>query len=169
MSRNATKITGFFLWLSVVCGTAVGAQNVDVLNLRPHGDEGVQHDGALSDTQEPITFEFSAAGATTDPTGLFTDEEVNEGGSNVQPPIWYSTFPVDGGVVTLAILVDRWCGARECPFRFRLEVDGSSMVLRSHVGRNYGMICQNTDAMTVDPIDLTLTACGTVIDLKAAR
>lgn len=118
--------------------------------------------------KQPISFEFTEVGATVDPTGLFSEDEITEGGSDVQPSIWYSTFPVDGGEVTLAILADKWCSAHECPFRFRLTTD-SGMVLLSEVSPAYGMICQDTDAMTVDPIDLTVQACGNVIDLKAAR
>lgn len=118
--------------------------------------------------EEPITFTASELGITTDPTGLFSDEELAEGGSVVQPSIWASTFPIDGGSVTMAVMIDRWCGAQECPFRFRLEVDNGPVLL-SHVGRNFGMVCQDKDAMTVDPIELTVTACGVVIDLKTAR
>ncbi|MDA7966220.1 hypothetical protein [Ruegeria sp.] len=121
---------------------------------------------AFADT--PITFSKIEIGAPTDPTGLFTDEEVSEGGSVVQPSIWYSVFPVDGGKVTLAVLVDRWCGLSECPFRFRIETD-DGMELRSHFGRAHGMICQDRSSMTVDPIELVLTACGNEIDLKQAR
>lgn len=33
-----------------------------------------------------------------------------EGGSDVQPSVWYARFPVRGGEVTLAVLVDAWCG-----------------------------------------------------------
>lgn len=115
----------------------------------------------------PITFEMAEIGALTDPTGLFTDDEVEQGGSVVQPSIWYSTFPVDGGEVTLSILVDRWCGLSECPYRFRLETEDGTE-LRSHFGRAHGMICQDRSSMTVDPIELVLTACGNEIDLKQA-
>lgn len=117
---------------------------------------------------QPISFQFTDVGDPVDPTGLFTDEELVEGGSDVQPSIWYATFPVDGGEVDFAILVDKWCGAHECPYRFRLTTD-SGMTLHSSSGDAYGMVCQDTDSMTVDPIDLTITACGSVIDLKAAR
>ncbi|WP_299501360.1 hypothetical protein [uncultured Roseobacter sp.] len=114
-----------------------------------------------------LTFEVTEVGALTDPTGLFTEEEVEQGGSVVQPSVWYSTFPVDGGEITLSILVDRWCGLSECPFRFRIETeDGTEM--RSHFGRAHGMICQDRSSMTVDTIELVLTACGNEIDLKQA-
>ena len=62
---------------------------------------------AASADQVPMEFAFSAVGAETDPTGLFTREEVAEGGSQVQSSVWYSTTPVDGGRMTLAILVDQ--------------------------------------------------------------
>lgn len=123
--------------------------------------------GALLADNAPITFEMTEIGTLTDPTGLFTNEEVEEGGSVVQPSIWFSTFPVDGGEITLAILVDRWCGLSECPFRFRIETkDGTE--LRSHFGRAHGMVCQDRSSMTVDPVELVLTACGNDIDLKRA-
>lgn len=117
---------------------------------------------------QPITFEFTDVGDPVDPTGLFTDEELAEGGSDVQPSISYATFRVDGGRVDLAILADKWCGTQECPYRFRLTTD-SGMVLNSFSGDAYGMVCQGMDSMTFDPIDLTITACGFEIDLKAAR
>lgn len=122
----------------------------------------------LQGSFEPIEFEFAATGATSDPTELFTDEEVDEGGSNVQPAIWHTTFPVDGGTVTMAILVDRWCGTQECPYRFRIEAD-NGLILRSHLGESYGMICQDVDSMTMNPIELLVRACGATIDLKTAR
>lgn len=115
--------------------------------------------------QEPIAFEYADVGIETDPTGLFTDEELAEGGSDVQSPIWYSTFEVDGGEVTMAILVDRWCGISECPVRFRLVAD-NGLKLQSHSPPAFDMICQDTDAMTVDPIELVVTACAAEFDLK---
>lgn len=123
--------------------------------------------GDLSAEEVPLIFQSTETGALTDPTDLFTNEEIEEGGSVVQPSIWYSTFSVDGGEVTLAILVDRWCGLAECPFRFRLEAEGG-VVLHSHFGRAHGMICQDRSSMTVDPVELVLTACGNEIDLKKA-
>lgn len=124
--------------------------------------------GVLQADTAPLTFDSTEIGSMTDPTGLFTDEEVKQGGSVVQPSIWYSTFPVDGAEITLSILIDRWCGLSECPFRFRIETD-DGMELRSHFGRAHGMICQDRSSMTVDPIELVLTACGNEIDLKQAR
>jgi hypothetical protein len=126
---------------------------------------------AMADTPSdsvPIEFDFIEVGAGVDPNGLWSEEEIEEGGSAVQPSIWYATFPVDGGEASLSILVDKWCGAQECPFRFRLNSD-SGMWLKSHEEPAYGMICQDTDSMTVDPIELTVRACGNVIDLKMAR
>lgn len=123
--------------------------------------------GVLLADSAPISFEMTEIGALTDPTGLFTGEEVEQGGSIVQPSIWYSTFPVDGGAITLSILVDRWCGLSECPFRFRIETEDSTE-MRSHFGRAHGMICQDRSSMTVDPVELVLTACGVEIDLKQA-
>ena len=123
--------------------------------------------GDLSAEEVPPIFESTETGALTDPTGLFTDEEVEQGGSVVQPSIWYSTFPVDGGEVTLAILVDRWCGLSECPYRFRIEAEGG-MELHSHFPPAHGMICQDRSSMTVDPVELVLTACGNQINLKQA-
>ena len=167
MLSKLTKIACHFLLLACFSVDTATAHSWHVHNA------GEDHERVESDAppgiQEPITFEFANTGATEDPTGLFSAEELEQGGSTVQPPIWYSTFPVDGGEVTLAILVDRWCGAQECPYRFRLEVADGSMTLHSHLGQNYGMICQNTDSISVDPIELTVTACGALIDLKEAR
>ena len=121
---------------------------------------------ALSDGI-PLTFETTEIGELTDPTGLFTDEEVQQGGSVVQPSIWHATFPVDGGEVTLSVLVDRWCGLSECPFRFIVRAE-NGMELRSHNPPAHGMVCQDRSSMTVDPVELILTACGNEIDLKQA-
>lgn len=77
---------------------------------------------ALHAENVPITFEMSEIGTLSDPTGLFSDEEVEQGGSVVQPSIWFSTFPVDGGEVTLSILVDRWCGLSEWSSRKATQV-----------------------------------------------
>lgn len=107
-------------------------------------------------------------GTTSDPTGLWNDEEVAEGGSNTIPPIQHASFRVDGGEATLAVLVGPWCGMADCPYRFRLKTDGGQ-VLRSHGPGDYGMICQSDEPFMADPIELILTACGQVIDLKAAR
>ena len=123
--------------------------------------------GALLADETPLSFEMTEIGALTDPTGLFTDEEVEQGGSVVQPSIWHSTFPVDGGEVTLSVLVDRWCGLSECPFRFIITAD-NGMELRSHNPPAHGMICQDRSSMTVDTVELVVTACGNQIDLKQA-
>lgn len=122
----------------------------------------------------PVVFEVSEAGAASDPTGLFSDEEVKEGGTPSMPSVWYSTFPVDGGEVTLSVLANAWCGMADCPFRFRIRSTDGSFSLQGFEPPNYGMICQafmegESSAITYDPIALTIDACGTVIDLKAAR
>lgn len=109
-----------------------------------------------------------APGTASDPTGLWTDMEVGEGGSDTIPPIQHASFRVDGGEVTLAVLVGPWCGMADCPYRFRLETD-DGQALRSHGPGDYGMICQSDEPFTADPIDLILLACGQVVDLKAAR
>ena len=114
-----------------------------------------------------LNFETTEVGELTDPTGLFTKEEIEQGGSVVQPSIWHVTYPVDGGEVTLSILVDRWCGLSECPFRFLVRAE-NGMELRSHNPPAHGMVCQDRSSMTVDPVELILTACGNEIDLKQA-
>ena len=119
----------------------------------------------------PITFLNIGDGGSSDPLGLFSDEEIAEGGSDVQPSIWYATYPVDGGEVDLSILVDAWCGMRDCPFRHRIRNTKGDVV---HVGfrpPQFGMICQGFSgetpgAITYDPINLTIQACGLTIDLK---
>ncbi|MBE0599956.1 MAG: hypothetical protein IH568_01435 [Burkholderiaceae bacterium] len=119
----------------------------------------------------PITFLTIESGERSDPLGLFSEEEISEGGSDVQPSIWYATFPVDGGEVDLSILVDAWCGMSECPFRHRIRDSKGDVV---HVGfrpPQFGMICQGffgetPDAITYDPIHLTIQACGQTLDLK---
>ncbi|NJM81829.1 MAG: hypothetical protein HC844_04400 [Tabrizicola sp.] len=121
--------------------------------------------------QVPITFLTIGIGDSRDPLGLFSDEEIAEGGSDVQPSIWYATFPVDGGEVDLSILVDAWCGISECPFRHRIRDSNGDVV---HVGfrpPQFGMICQGffgetPDAITYDPINLTIQACGQTLDMK---
>ena len=118
--------------------------------------------------QMPIQFEEAPIGAMSDPTGLWTDDEVAESRVPSLPPIAHSTFPVDGGEATLAILQGAWCGTADCPYRFRLTTDGGA-VLHSHAVGDYGMTCQSTDFFTVDPIDLTVRACDQTIDLKTAR
>ena len=120
----------------------------------------------------PVVFSEAEIGALSDPTGLFSDEEVAEGGAagsvTPVPSILYAILPVDGGTVTLAILENAWCGLSECPYRFRLETD-SGMTLLSHHGREAGMICQARELMSYDPVTLTMTACNAVIDFKDAR
>lgn len=115
--------------------------------------------------QVPIVFEHTEVGSLTDPTGLFSDEELKDGGSVVQPSIWYSTFSVEGGQVIMTVLFDAWCGVRECPVRYRLVAD-SGLELDSHQSPDFGMICQDTDSMTVDPVELVIRACDAEIDLK---
>ena len=118
--------------------------------------------------QVPIHFEEAPMDATSDPTGLWTDDEVAESRVPTLSPLVYSTFRVDGGEATLAILQGAWCGTADCPYRFRLTTDGGE-VLRSHAAGDYGMTCQSTDFFSVDPIDLTVRACDQTIDLKTAR
>lgn len=116
----------------------------------------------------PLAFVASEMGATTDPTGLWTDAEIVEGGSDVQPPISYASIPVDGGTLTIARLVDRWCGTQDCPYRFRLETSDGRAYL-SHGSGDYGMACGSDQGYAVDPVELVMTACGQEIDLKTAR
>ena len=123
---------------------------------------------AANDLAVPIRFELSAKDAAHDPTGLWTDEEVAESHVPALAPIAYATFPVDGGVVTFAVLQGAWCGMTDCPYRFRLETDAGK-VFRSHGGGDYGMSCQSLESYLVDPIDLVVGACGQPIDLKSAR
>lgn len=68
-------------------------------------------------TAEPlllVPFQTTKTGQMRDPTGLWSPAEVAEGGSDVQPSVWYARFSVRGGEVMLAILVDVWCGMSEC-------------------------------------------------------
>jgi len=109
----------------------------------------------------PIQFTPVELGATTDPTGLWTPAEIAEGGSVVQPSIWYATFPVDGGEVTISALLDHWCSMSECPYRIRLTAPAVGLDLRGE-----GMACQARDTFTYDPVALTITACAQTIDLK---
>lgn len=109
----------------------------------------------------PIQFTSVELGATVDPTGLWTPQEVAEGGSVVQPSIWHSTFPVEGGEVTISVLVDHWCGMAECPYRVRLTAPAAGLDLRGE-----GMACQARDTFTYDPVALTISACAQTIDLK---
>ena len=163
-SKRARFCNMLFASLIVMAGPTA-AHDFGVLNIdRPKKPASGDAPSAI---QEPITFQGVMIGAAIDPTGLFSDAELEEGGSTVQPPIWHSTFPVDGGEVTLAILVDRWCGLSECPFRFVIQAD-NGMRLHSHNPPAHGMMCQDRSSITVDPIKLVLTACGTEIDLKQA-
>lgn len=114
--------------------------------------------------QLPIYFNPVEINATADPTELWTPSEILEGGSVVQPSIWHSTFPVDGGEVTISVLVDHWCSMTECPYRIRLTAPALGVELRGE-----GMACQARDIFTYDPIDLTVTACAQTIDLKELR
>lgn len=109
----------------------------------------------------PIQFTPVELGATTDPTGLWTSAEIAEGGSVVQPSIWYATFPVDGGEVSISVLLDHWCGMAECPYRVRLTAPAAGLDLRGE-----GMACQARDTFTFDPVALTISACAQTIDLK---
>ena len=109
----------------------------------------------------PVRFTPVELGATTDPTGLWTPEEIAEGGSVVRPSIWHSTFPVDGGEVTISILLDHWCSMAECPYRVRLMAPAAGLDLRGE-----GMVCQARDTFTIDPVALTISACAQTIDLK---
>ncbi|WP_143413039.1 hypothetical protein [Haematobacter missouriensis] len=114
--------------------------------------------------QLPIYFNHVEINETADPTELWTPSEILEGGSVVQPSIWHSTFPVDGGEVTMSVLVDHWCSMTECPYRIRLTAPALGVELRGE-----GMACQARDIFTYDPIDLTVTACAQTIDLKELR
>lgn len=121
-----------------------------------------------------VVFEHTEVGAASDPTGLFSDEEVAEGGSASMPSVWYSTFPVDGGEVTISVLSNAWCGMSDCPFRYRIKSADGNLALRGYEPPNYGSICQSfldggSDAITYDPMALTIDACGSSLDLKMAR
>jgi len=112
----------------------------------------------------PITWEAVEMDTRIDPTGLWTRHEIREGGSVVQPSIHYSTFPVDGGEVTISVLVDHWCGMSECPYRVRLVAPALGLDLLGE-----GMACQARDTFTYDPVALTITACAQVIDLTTLQ
>ncbi|KGJ11377.1 hypothetical protein IT40_07350 [Paracoccus versutus] len=111
-----------------------------------------------------VPFQTTETGQMRDPTGLWTPAEVAEGGSDVQPSVWYARFPVRGGEVTLAVLVDAWCGMSECPVRFRIETaDGRAVQNFGTV--DYDMVCQDFESFTYDPEARALHACAARIAL----
>lgn len=109
-------------------------------------------------------FQTTETGHMRDPTGLWSPAEVAEGGSDVQPSVWYARFPVRGGEVTLAVLVDAWCGLSECPVRFRVE-KGDGRVVQNFGTVDYDMVCQDFEGFTYDPEAQVLHACGARIAL----
>ena len=110
----------------------------------------------------------TALGDPTDPTGLFSPQEVAEGASVAQPSIRYAVVAVTGGTVTITTFVGHWCGVSECPARFRLVMDDGAVVNSTSSPDDCMMICQADGArsfVTVDPVRLTMTACAQGIDL----
>ena len=112
----------------------------------------------------PVPFQMTEAGQMRDPTGLWSPAEVAEGGSDVQPSVWFATFPVQGGAVTLAVLVDAWCGMADCPMRFRLVGD-DGRELRNFNTVEYDMVCQSPELFFYDPETGVLHPCGTPLSL----
>jgi hypothetical protein len=123
---------------------------------------------AKAESAASISFQSTETGVITDPTGLWSAAELAEGGSDVQPSVWHATFPIRGGEVTLAILVDAWCGMAECPFRYRIAAD-DGRVVASHPPGDFGMICQSREDMWVAPETGILHACAARIDLWATE
>ncbi len=119
---------------------------------------------AIADPLPSVPFQTTETGQMRDPTGLWTPAEVAEGGSDVQPSVWYARFPVRGGEVTLAVLVDAWCGLSECPVRFRVET-ADGQVVQSFETVDYDMVCQDFEGFTYDPEARVLHACAARIAL----
>lgn len=69
-----------------------------------------------------------------------------------------------GGEVTLAVLVDAWCGMSECPVRFRVETD-DGRVVQNFGTIDYDMVCQAFESFTYDPEARALHACAARIAL----
>ncbi len=115
-----------------------------------------------------VEFSAIAVGAIEDPTGLWSPEEIKEGGSQVQSSIHYFDVGVEGGRVVGATLWDAWCGAWECPFRFYVETDAGD-VYQSDRDGDYHMVCSALDMFELDAEELVLWACGQLIDLKTAK
>lgn len=111
-----------------------------------------------------VPFQTTETGQMRDPTGLWTPAEVAEGGSDVQPSVWYARFPVRGGEVTLAALVDAWCGMSECPVRFRVET-ANGRVVQNFETVDYDMVCQAFESFTYDPEARVFHACAARIAL----
>lgn len=119
---------------------------------------------ALAEPLLLVPFQTTETGQMRDPTGLWSPAEVAEGGSDVQPSVWYAHFPVRGGAVMLAVLVDAWCGMSECPVRFRVEAtDGR--VVQNFETVDYDMVCQAFESFTYDPEARVLHACAARIAL----
>lgn len=119
---------------------------------------------ARAEPLRPVPFQMTAAGQMRDPTGLWSPAEVAEGGSDVQPSVWFASFPVQGGTVTLAVLVDAWCGMADCPMRFRLVGD-DGRELRNFNTVEYDMACQSPELFFYDPETRVLHHCGTSLSL----
>ena len=119
---------------------------------------------SVAETLLPVPFQTTETGQMRDPTGLWSPAEVAEGGSDVQPSVWHATFPVQGGTVTLAVLVDAWCGMADCPMRFRLVID-DGRELRNFTHVEYDMVCQAQELFFYDPDARILHHCGARLSL----
>lgn len=119
---------------------------------------------SAAETLLPVPFQMTETGQMRDPTGLWSPSEVAEGGSDVQPSVWFATFPVQGGTVALAVLVDAWCGIADCPMRFRL-VDDDGPDLRNFTTVEYDMVCQAPELFFYDPEARLLHHCDAPLSL----
>lgn len=124
--------------------------------------------GALAQEAVRLQFKDIEIGAKSDPTGLWSDEEVAEAsefaGPNPQPLISYAQVPVDGGTLTVSIIRGGFCGMADCQAKFMIQTD-SGEAYRSQ-GES---VCQswNVDGeeFTVDPVALELHACSMSFNL----
>lgn len=123
---------------------------------------------AGADSYLAVEFTATEIGALEDPTGLWSAEEIAEGGSQVQSSIHYFDVGIEGGRVVGSTLWDAWCGAWECPFRFRVETNVGD-VYHSDRDGDYHMACSSLEMFELDAQNLVLWACGQSIDLKAAQ
>ena len=119
---------------------------------------------SAAETLLPVPFQMTEGGQMRDPTGLWSPVEVAEGGSDVQPSVWFATFPVQDATVTLAVLVDAWCGMADCPMRFRLVGD-DGRELRNFTTVEYDMVCQAPELFFYDPEAHVLHHCGSPLSL----
>ena len=55
---------------------------------------------SVAETLLPVPFQTTETGQMRDPTGLWSPAEVAEGGSDVQPSVWFASRPVDVKALT---------------------------------------------------------------------